>query len=119
MASCPFQFLQECFQKSGVRRETKVFIYALSADENSPVLAAPRHTITALFSCCFKCACPPQRQPHFRSNADRAYNTLHFASKVVCQRGTLWEPYFVGACSHTSTKMKNKRSQSAEKPQSD
>ncbi len=28
-------------------------------------------------------------QPHFRSNADRAYNTLHFASKVVCQMGAL------------------------------
>lgn len=62
------------------------FIYALSADENRPVLAAPRHAITVLFSCCFKCPCPPRRQPHFRSNADRAYNTLHFASKVVCQR---------------------------------
>ena len=34
-------------------------------------------------------------QPHFRSNADRAYNTLHFASKVVCQRGyPLWKPLF-------------------------
>ena len=61
------------------------FIYALSADETSPALAAPRHAITALFSCCFKCPCPTRRQPHFRSNADRAYNTLHFASKVVCQ----------------------------------
>ena len=28
-----------------------VFIYALSADETSPALAAPRHAITALFSC--------------------------------------------------------------------
>ena len=95
------------------------FIYALSADETNPVFAAPRHTITALFSCCFKCACPTRRQPHFRSNADRAYNTLHFASKVVCQRGTLWKPYFVGVCSHTSSKMQNKRSQSAVKPQLD
>ena len=68
------------------------FIYALSADETSPALAALRHAITALFSCCFKCACPFLWQPHFRSNADRAYNTLHFASKVVCQRVPLWEP---------------------------
>ena len=66
-------------------RRTRAFIYALSADETSPALAAPRHIITALFSRCFKCACPPRRQRHFRSNADRAYNTLHFASKVVCQ----------------------------------
>ena len=71
--------------KSSVERGTGAFIYALSADETNPVLAAPRHTITVLFSCCFKCACPSGRQPHFRSNADRAYNTLHFASKVVCQ----------------------------------
>ena len=72
--------------KSSVERGTGAFIYALSADETSPALAAPRHAITALFSCRFKCPCPPRRQRHFRSNADRAYNILHFASKVVCQR---------------------------------
>ena len=75
-----------------VGRGTGAFIYALSADENSPALAAPRHTSTALFSCRFKCPRPPRGQPHFRSNADRAYNTLHFASKVVCQRVPLWKP---------------------------
>ena len=78
--------------KSGVGRGMGVFIYALSADETSLALAAPRHAITALFSCRFKCPCPPRRQRHFHGNADRAYNTLHFASKVVCQRGTLWKP---------------------------
>ena len=82
-----------CFvPKFGVGRGTEAFIYALSADETSLALAAPRHAITALFSCRFKCPCPPRRQRHFRSNADRAYNTLHFASKVVCQRDTLWKP---------------------------
>ena len=77
-----------------VRHRTRdgAFIYALSAAETSPALAAPRHAITALFSCRFKCPCPPWWQPHFRSNADRAYNTLHFASKVVRQRDTLWKP---------------------------
>ena len=100
MASPPISILREkslCFfvsvstgsghfvPKSGVGRGTVAFIYALSADETSPALAAPRHAITALLSCCFKCACPFLWQPHFRSNADRAYNTLHFASKVVCQ----------------------------------
>ena len=75
-----------------VGRGTGAFIYALSADETSPALAASRHAITALFSCRFKCPCPPRRQRHFYGNADRAYNTLHFASKVVCQRGTLWKP---------------------------
>ena len=100
MASPPIPILREksvCFfvsvstssghfvPKSGVGRGTGAFIYALSADETSPALAAPRHAITALLSCRFKCPCPTRRQPHFRSNADRAYNTLHFASKVVCQ----------------------------------
>ena len=130
MASPPIPILREksvCFfvsvstssghfvPKSGVGRGTGAFIYALSADETSPALAAPRHAITALFSCCFKCPCPTRRQPHFRSNADRAYNTLHFASKVVCQRVTLWKPCFVGVCSHTSCKTQNKRLQSAVK----
>ena len=97
-----------CFvPKFGVGRGTEAFIYALSADETSPALAALRHTITTLFSCCFKCACPFLWQPHFRSNADRAYNTLHFASKVVCQGaspfGNPWQqnrlniPHFPGA----------------------
>ena len=57
----------------GVGRGAGAFIYALSADETSPALAAPRRAITVLFSCCFKCPCPTRRQPHFRSNADRAY----------------------------------------------
>ena len=35
----------------------EAFIYTLSADETSPVFAAPRHTITALFCC---------QQPPFR-----------------------------------------------------
>ena len=72
-----------------VGQGTGAFIYALSTDETSPALAASRHAITALFSCRFKCPCPPRRQWHFHGNADRAYNTLHFASKVVCQKGAL------------------------------
>ena len=99
VARCPATFpgvwpqLRDTLSTSrSVGRGTGAFIYALSADETSPALAAPRHAITALFSCCFKCPCPPRWQPHFRSNADRAYNTLHFASKVVCQRVPLWKP---------------------------
>ena len=72
-----------------VGRGTGAFIYALSAVETRPALAAPRYTSTALFSCRFKCPCHPQRQRYFHGNADRAYNTLHFASKVVCQMGAL------------------------------
>ena len=88
VARCPATFpgvwpqLRDTLSTSrSVGRGTGAFIYALSADETSPELAASRHAIT----CHFKCTCPPRRQPHFRSNADRAYNTLHFASKVVCQ----------------------------------
>ena len=97
MASrCPATFPGVCPQlrdtlstSQSVGRGTVAFIYALSADETSPALAASRHAITALFSCRFKRPCPPRRQRHFHGNADRAYNTLHFASKVVCQMGAL------------------------------
>ena len=78
--------LQDTLSTSrSVGRGAGAFIYALSADETSPALAASCHAITALFSCRFKRPCPPRRQRHFHGNADRAYNTLHFASKVVCQ----------------------------------
>ena len=87
MASRPFQFLRECVHKFGVERGTGTFIYALSADETRPALTAPRHTSTALFSCRFKCPCPPRRQRHFHGNADRAYNTLHFASQSRVPNG--------------------------------
>ena len=70
-----------------VGRGTGAFIYALSADETRPALAAPRHASTALFSYRFKCPCPPRRQRHFHGNADRAYNTLHFASQSRVPNG--------------------------------
>ena len=70
-----------------VGRGTGAFIYALSADETRPALTAPRHASTALFSCRFKCPCPPRRQRHFHGNADRAYNTLHFATQSRVPKG--------------------------------
>ena len=70
-----------------VGQGTGAFIYAQSAVENRAALAAPRHTSTALFSCRFKCPCPPRRQRHFHGNADRAYNTLHFASQSRVPNG--------------------------------
>ena len=70
-----------------VGRGTGAFIYAQSAVETRPVLTALRHTSTALFSCRFKCPCPPRRQRHFHGNADRAYNTLHFASQSRVPNG--------------------------------
>ena len=102
MASPPIPILREksvCFfvsvstssghfvPKSGVGRGTGAFIYALSADKTSPAFAAPRHAITALLSCRFKCPCPLRRQRHFHGNADRAYNTLHFASQSRVPNG--------------------------------
>lgn len=90
---------RECGHKCGrfcseVRRWTRngAFIYALSADETSPAFAAPRHAITVLFSCRFKSPCPPRRQRHFLGNADRAYNTLHFALQSRVPKGTPLEP---------------------------
>ena len=76
--------------KAAIRQnecKSHIFIYALSADETSPALAAPRHAITALLSCCFKCPCPPRWQRHFHGNAVRAYNTLHFASQSRVPNG--------------------------------
>ena len=70
-----------------VGQGTGAFIYAQSAVENRAALAAPRHTSTALFSCRFKCPCPPRRQRYFHGNADRAYNTLHFASQSRVPNG--------------------------------
>ena len=99
VARCPATFpgvwpqLRDTLSTSwSMGRRTGAFIYALSADENRPALAAPRHASTALFSCrfksCrFKCPCPPRRQRHFHDNADRAYNTLHFASQSRVPNG--------------------------------
>ena len=94
VARCPATFpgvwpqLRDTLSTSrSVGRGTGAFIYALSADENRPALAAPRHTSTALFSCRFKCPCPPRRQRHFHGNADKAYNTLHFASQSRVPNG--------------------------------
>ena len=40
-------------------------------------------------SCRFKMSLPNRRQWHFRGNADRAYNTLHFAPQSRVQKGAL------------------------------
>ena len=72
-----------------VGRGTGAFIYALSADENRPALAAPRHTSTALFSCRFKCPCPPRRQRHFTATPTERITHYTLLRKVVCQKGAL------------------------------
>ena len=113
VARCPAAFpgvwpqLRDTLSTSrSVGRGTGAFICALSAVENRPALAAPRHTSTALFSCRFKCPCPPQRQPHFHGNADRAYNTLHFAPQSRVPNGgrcPLWNPPQEKAVRYPST----------------
>ena len=64
---------------------------------------------TCPFFCRAKRAFPSGKTLILPISRDSRYNTLHFASKVVCQRVPLWKPYFVGVCSHTSSKMQNKR----------
>ena len=109
VARCPAAFpgvwpqLRDTLSTSrSVGRGTGAFIYAQSAVETRPVLTALRHASTALFSCrfkscrfksCrFKCPCPPRRQRHFHGNADRAYNTLHFASQSRVPNGGVAPP---------------------------
>ena len=113
VARCPATFpgvwpqLRDTLSTSrSVGRGTGAFIYALSAVETRPALAAPRHTSTALFSCRFKCPCPPRRQRHFHGNADRAYNTLHFAPQSRVPNGgrcPLWKPPQEKAVRYPST----------------
>ena len=96
-------------------RVNEDFIYALSADENSPALAAPRHAITALFSCRKNAFALPGGNGIFTATPTERITHYTLLRKVVCQRGTLWKPCFVGVCSHTSSKTQNKRLQSAVK----
>ena len=119
VARCPAAFpgvwpqLRDTLSTSrSVGRGTGAFIYALSADETRPALAAPRHASTALFSCrfksCrFKCPCPPRRQRHFHGNADRAYNITHYTlqAKSCAKRGRcpLWKPPQEKAVRYPST----------------
>ena len=73
VARCPAIFpgvwpqLRDTLSTSrSVGRGTGAFIYAQSAVETRPVLTALRHASTALFSCRFKCPCPPRRQRHLK-----------------------------------------------------
>ena len=94
VARCPATFpgvwpqLRDTLSTSwSVGQETGAFIYALSADENRPALAAPRHTSTALFSCRFKCPCPPRRQRYFTATPTERITHYTLLRKVVCQWG--------------------------------
>ena len=96
VARCPATFpgvwpqLRDTLSTSrSVGRGTGAFIYAQSAVETRPVLTAPRHTSTALFSCRFKCPCPPRRQRHFTATPTERITHYTLLRKVVCQMGAL------------------------------
>ena len=92
VARCPATFpgvwpqLRDTLSTSwSVGRGTGAFIYALSADENRPALATPlKHSPVFLP---LQMPYPPWRQRHFHGNADRAYNTLHFAPQSRVPNG--------------------------------
>ena len=75
--------------KSERRTKNGAFIYALSAVENRPALAAPRHTSTALFSCRFKCPCLPGGNGIFTATPTERITHYTLLRKVVCQMGAL------------------------------
>ena len=103
MASRPYQFWERKRSKIRKRaakyfeglaalsihsaeRRVGAFIYALSADETSPALAASRHAITALFSCRFKCLALPGGNGIFA--ATPAERITHYTLQAKsCARG--------------------------------
>ena len=88
-------------------------LYTCCHFQNRPAFCSFSFAKNCPFSCRAKRAFPSGEPLILPISHDSSYNTLHFASKVVCQRDTLWKPFFVGVCSHTSSKMQNKRHRSA------
>ena len=84
-------------------------LYTCYHSRNRPEFCSFLSAKTCPFSCRAKRAFPSGEPLILPISRDSRYNTLHFASKVVCQRDTLWKPYFAVVCSHTSSKMQNKR----------
>ena len=84
-------------------------LYPCYHSRNRPVFCSFPSAKTCPFSCRVKRAFPSGETLILPASRASRYNTLHFASKVVCQRDTLWKPYFAGVCSHTSSRMQNKR----------
>ena len=111
VARCPATFpgvwpqLRDTLSTSrSVGRGTGAFIYLPPLSESSPIFAY-RHSQN---SACFPAgANGAQNAPHPVSPVSRTsrYNTLHFASKVVCQMGAspLWKPPHEKAVFYPST----------------
>ena len=96
VARCPATFpgvwpqLRDTLSTSrSVGRGTGAFIYALSADETSPALAAPRHAITALFSCRKNALALPGGNGIFTATPTERITHYTLLRKVVCQMGAL------------------------------
>ena len=101
VARCPATFpgvwpqLRDTLSTSrSVGRGTGAFIYAQSAVETSPVLTALRHASTALFSCRFKCPCPPRGNGIFTATPTERITQYTLLRTVVCPivRCHLWKP---------------------------
>ena len=75
-----------------VGRGTGAFIYALSADETSPVLAAFRPASTACFPAASNALALPGGNGIFTATPTERITHYTLLRKVVCQRGTLWKP---------------------------
>ena len=88
-----------------VGQGTGAFIYALSADETSPALAASRHAITALFSCRFKCLALPGGNGIFAATPTEriTHYTLQAKSCAKWGRCPLWKPPQEKAVRYPST----------------
>ena len=72
-----------------VGRGTGAFIYALSADENRPALAAPRHTSTACFPAASNALALPSGNLIFTATPTERITHYTLLRKVVCQMGAL------------------------------
>ena len=70
----------------GTRDES--FIYAMSADERGRDLRVSSPASPARAPAVSSVLALPGGKDTRSGNADRAYNTLHFAGKVVCQRAS-------------------------------
>ena len=99
VARCPATFpgmwpqLRDTLSTSrSVGRGTGAFIYAQSAVETRPVLTAPRHASTALFSCRFKCPALPGGNGIFTATPTERITHYTLLRKVVCQRGPFGNP---------------------------
>ena len=96
VARCPATFpgvwpqLRDTLSTSrSVGRGTGAFIYAQSAVETRPVLTAPRHASTALFSCRENALALPGGNGIFTATPTERITHYTLRRKVVCQMGAL------------------------------